>query len=150
MKARRPGRAGTPVILPGALDAVRAMSQSPSAMPYTVTVDVPASQGTFDPATGRHTLSGGGTVYAGRARLYPVPLNEDRMAHADLSEQRSRWYLRLPLGAQVAQRNTVTVTGADPTLADPALVGRTFRVLDHTPRVFGSELRVTLTEEPVP
>lgn len=144
-------RPNTPVLPTGVLDLARSVSSSDEAMPYRVTIADPDEQGEFDPETGEHEVIPGTVHYSDLpARLHPVPLNEDQVSVADDPQIVSRWYLRLPLTTEVLENQRVTITAATSAYADTTLIGRVFRVLDHTPRVFATELRVTVREEPVP
>lgn len=144
-------RPDTPVIPAGALELSRQVSSSDEAMPYRVTIADPDEQGTFNTGTGNHATVDGTVHYTDLpARIHPVPLNEDQVTTAGEAQILSRWYLRLPLGTEVLENQRVTIDGAVSAYADATLVGRVFRVLDHTPRVFATELRTTVREEPVP
>lgn len=144
-------RANTPVIPAGALQMARDVSGSDEAMPYRVTIADPDEQGAFDPVTGKHTIIPGTEHYTDLpARIHPVPQNDRQAVIADEPQILSRWYVRLPLGTEVLENQRITVTAALSDYADATLVGRTFRVLDHTPSTFANELRVTVREESVP
>ncbi|WP_166345104.1 DUF6093 family protein [Phytoactinopolyspora limicola] len=146
-------RPGTPIIPPGALEMHRAVSSNPRTMPYLVRVRHRPVKGELNEATGEYPETPGAVTYDGRARLHPVSLNEQQYAQIEVAQQKSRWWLRLPLGAEVAENLIVEVYGiveGAEDVADEALIGRVFRILDDTPRTFGTELRVTVREEPVP
>lgn len=144
-------RPNSPVIPAGALELARDVSSSDEAMPYRVTIADPDEQGPFDPDEGEHTVIPGTVHYSDLpARLHPVPLNEDQVSVADDPQIVSRWYLRLPLTTEVLENQRVTITAATSAYADATLVGRVFRILDHTPRAFATDLRTTVREEPVP
>lgn len=144
-------RANTPVIPDGALQLARDVSSSDSAMPYRVTIADPDEQGAFDPGAGEHTVIPGTEHYTDlAARIHPVPQNDREVVIADEPQVLSRWYVRLPLTTSVVENQRITVDSATSAYADATLVGRVFRVLDHTPRVLAYDLRVTVREEPVP
>lgn len=144
-------RPNTPVLPTGVLDLARDVSSSDSAMPYEVTIADPDEQGAFDPDTGEHTIIPGTVHYTGlNARIHPVPQNDRQVVVADEPQILSRWYVRLPLSTEVLENQRITIDSATSAYADATLVGRTFRVLDHTPSTFANELRVTVREEPVP
>lgn len=144
-------RSNSPVIPDGALELARQVSGSDSAMPYRVTIADPDEKGAFDPEAGEHTVIPGTVHYSDLpARIHAVPLNEDQVTVANDPQILSRWYARLPLGTEVLENQRITVDSAVSAYADATLIGRVFRIRDHTPRVFGTELRVTVREEPVP
>lgn len=144
-------RPNTPVIPDGALELARQVSGSDEAMPYRVTIADPDETGPLDPETNEHTIIPGTEHYTDLpARLHPVPLNERQVTIAGEAQILSRWYLRLPLATEVLENQRVTIDSASSAYADATLIGRVFRVLDHTPRVFATDLRVTVQEEPVP
>ncbi|MFF3378128.1 DUF6093 family protein [Streptomyces sp. NPDC002680] len=84
----------------------------------------------FNPDTGQYEPGPPVTVYDGRGGVFPeggpgIVLHLEGQAYVD--DSKSRYKLLTPLAAPVASReDTVTVTAA----ADPAAVGRTWRVLD--------------------
>jgi hypothetical protein len=144
-------RPNVPTIPPGALELARQVSSSDEAMPYEVTIADPDSTGTFNTGTGVYTTVSGTEHYTELgARIHPVPLNERQVTVAGEAQQLSRYYVRLPLGTEVLENQRITVTAARSAYCDATMVGRTLRVLDHTPRVFATELRITCQEEPVP
>lgn len=144
------GRPGFPVLPRQVLNMHRRVSSSDEAMPYRVTLADPDRQVT-DPDTGLAVTTPGQVRYSDlRARLHPVPLNEEQVDLVGQAEQKSRWYLRVPVGTVVRQNQRVKVTACDERYGDVTLVDRVFRVLDGTPRTFGTELRVTVSEQPVP
>lgn len=144
-------RPNTPVIPDGALELARQVSSSDEAMPYEVTIADPDTKGEFDPVEGEHTVIPGTVHYSDLpARIHPVPLNERQVTVADEAQILSRYYVRVPLGTTTGENQRVTVTTANSDYADATMVGRVFRVLDHTPRAFATDMRITVQEEPVP
>lgn len=142
-------RPGSHVIHPRVLDAPRRISEA--GMTDTCEVRQPDVVGALDPATGEQTTTPGALVYSGACRVHPVPLNERQVIVGEEVVVLSRYYLRLPAetsGINVDQVVTITAVDADRSTSN--LVGRRWRVVDHTPRVFATDLRVTIKEEGAP
>lgn len=113
--------------------------------------------GDFDPATGLHDPPGGWTEVAqpdGVAgpdgvpcRIHPVPLNEDRQNVGEEDTIVSRYYARLPLGADVRVDDRIRMVAIHPTLGDPRQQDRVYRAVDPTARALATEARITVKEE---
>lgn len=144
---------GSKVIHPDALQV--GIDASRAGMTDRCVIEAYAEPSGWDYTTGTYATAGGWSAVAQPdsvtdadgnvpCRIQPVNLSDQQTNVAEAQVSQSRHQARLPLGVNAAFDQRLRVVSVHPKYGDPQLVGRTYRVMDETPRTFATESRVTI------
>ena len=99
--------------------------------------------GPIDPDTGLPTPAPTDQVYAGKCRVQTYEAHESTPDSGDHVFTVQRYYIHLPVAADVARDDQITITAA---VLDPALVGRSYRVVGLLHKTYATANRVIVDE----
>lgn len=99
--------------------------------------------GPIDPATGMREPAPTTVTYSGKCRVQTYEAHESTPDSGDHVYTVQRYYVHMPVAADVARDDQVTITSA---ALDPALVGRTYRVVGLLHKTFATANRVIVDE----
>lgn len=147
---------GSKVIHPKALQV--GIDASLAAMTDRCVIEAYTAPSGWDPDTGTYANVGGWSTVAQPdsvtdadgnipCRVIPVNLDDQRTTAAEEHISQSRHQARLPLDVNAAFDQRLRVVSVDGDYGDPNLAGKTYRILDHTPRTFATEARVTVRSD---
>lgn len=99
--------------------------------------------GPIDPDTGLPTPAPTAQVYAGKCRVQTYEAHESTPDSGDHVFTVQRYYIHLPVAADVRRDDQITITAA---VLDPALVGRSYRVVGLLHKTYATANRVIVDE----
>ncbi len=99
--------------------------------------------GPIDPETGLPTPAPTTQVYAGKCRVQTYEAHESTPDSGDHVFTVQRYYVHLPVSADVKRDDQITITAAT---LDPALVGRSYRVVGLLHKTYATANRVIVDE----
>lgn len=99
--------------------------------------------GPIDPDTGLPTPAPTDQVYAGKCRVQTYEAHESTPDSGDHVFTVQRYYIHLPVAADVRRDDQITITAA---VLDPALIGRSYRVVGLLHKTYATANRVIVDE----